>query len=172
MRGRSRLRLSLAIAVLSLLGSPSAFAQGTNVELGGAQPDPDAPVEITSETLSVDRQAGTALFETDVLVIQGQLRLTSDEVLVKYFENTETGKTDIEEIIATGNVVMVNGLEAAEGDRAVYTPINSTMVMTGEVLLTQGPSTVAGDTLVVDLETGEGTMEGRVRTVFQSGGAE
>jgi len=69
-------------------------------------------------------------------------------------------------------VVMVNGAEAAEGDKAVYTPVKYSVVMTGEVLLTQGPSTIAGDTLVVDLETGEGTMEGRVRTVFQSENSE
>ena len=147
-------------------------AQGTNVALGGAQPDPDAPVEITSETLNVDRNAGTALFEGDVLVVQGQLRLTSDEVFVSYVEDTETGKTAVEEIIATGNVVMVNGAEAAEGEKAVYSPITNSVVMTGEVLLTQGPSTIAGDTLVVNLATGEGVMEGRVRTVFQSGNSE
>ena len=163
------IKLSVLMLTASVL---SAGAQGTNVALGAAQPDPDAPVEITSETLNVDRNAGTALFEGDVLVVQGQLRLTSDEVFVSYFENTSTGKTAVEEIIATGNVVLVNGAEAAEGEKAVYSPIKNSVVMTGEVLLTQGPSTIAGDTLVVDLATGEGTMEGRVRTVFQTGNSE
>lgn len=163
--------LSLPL-ILLVTGAIAANAQGTSVALGGGKPDPDAPVEITSENLSVDRNAGTALFEGDVLVIQGLLRLNSDEVFVRYFEDTVTGKTAIEEIIATGNVVMVNGAEAAEGDKAVYTPVKNSVVMTGEVLLTQGPSTIAGDTLVVDLETGEGTMEGRVRTVFQSENSE
>lgn len=163
---------ALALPLFLLASAVSASAQGTNVALGGAQPNPDAPVEITSETLNVDRNAGTAIFEGDVLVVQGQLRMTSDEVFVSYIEDASTGKTAVEEIIATGNVVLVNGAEAAEGEKAVYSPIKNSVTMTGEVLLTQGPSTIAGDTLVVDLATGEGTMEGRVRTVFQTGNSE
>jgi len=163
--------LTLPLFLLAV-SAACASAQGTNVALGGTQPNPDSPVEITSETLNVDRNAGTALFEGDVLVVQGQLRMTSDKVFVSYFEDASTGKTAVKEIVATGNVVLVNGAEAAEGEKAVYSPVKNSVVMTGEVLLTQGPSTIAGDTLVVDLATGEGTMEGRVRTVFQTGNSE
>jgi len=41
--------------------------------------------------------------------------------------------------------------------------------MTGNVLLTQGPNTLGGDRLTVDLEAGSGRMEGNVRTIFQTG---
>ena len=60
--------LTLPLFLLAI-SAVAVNAQGTNVALGGDQPDPDAPVEITSETLNVDRNAGTALFEGDVLVV-------------------------------------------------------------------------------------------------------
>jgi lipopolysaccharide export system protein LptA len=42
--------------------------------------------------------------------------------------------------------------------------------MTGNVLLTQELNAVSGDRLSIDLETGTGVVEGRVRTVLRSGG--
>jgi lipopolysaccharide export system protein LptA len=38
--------------------------------------------------------------------------------------------------------------------------------MTGDVLLTQGGATIAGQKLTLDLTTGLGQMEGRVTTTF------
>ena len=162
---------ALSVIGTFVLATP-ALPQGTQVALSGQEQDPDAPVEITSTTLSVDRETGIARFEGDVVVVQGLLRLTSDEVLVSYLEDRDSGETQVEEIIATGNVVVVNGEEAAEGDQAVYDPISRTVEMTGDVLLTQGPSTIAGEVLVIDLTTCQGTMQGRVRTVFQPGASE
>ena len=43
------------------------------------------------------------------------------------------------------------------------------VVLTGNVLLTQGANALAGEKLTVDLATGVGRMEGRVRTVFGGG---
>ena len=41
------------------------------------------------------------------------------------------------------------------------------MVLIGDVLVTQGRTAIAGDRLSIDLTTGNGTVEGRVRTVLQ-----
>ena len=40
--------------------------------------------------------------------------------------------------------------------------------MQGNVLATQGDSAIAGDRMTVDMETGTGRVEGRVRTIFQT----
>ena len=60
--------------------------------------------------------------------------------------------------------------EAAEGRDAVYTVDSGTVVMTGNVMLTQGQNALSGQKLVVDLKSGTGPMEGRVKTIFQSTG--
>ena len=48
---------------------------------------------------------------------------------------------------------------------AIHTPVG-TVVMTGDVLLTQGSSALSGQKLSIDLKTGTGIMEGRVSTTF------
>ncbi len=65
-----------------------------------------------------------------------------------------------------GGVTLTSPTEAAEGREAVYTVTSGEVVMTGDVLLTQGGSTIAGQKLIVDLDTGTGRMDGRVKTVI------
>ena len=76
---------------------------------------------------------------------------------------------DISAVIAVGNVTFVNGAEAAEAQRAEYTLATNEIVMTGDVLVTQGRSALSGQKMVVNLETGKGEMIGRVKTILRSG---
>jgi lipopolysaccharide export system protein LptA len=61
-------------------------------------------------------------------------------------------------------------VDAAEGDEAIYTLADRVVVMTGDVLLTQEQSAISGEVLTVQLDDGTGVMEGRVRTILQTGG--
>lgn len=166
------LRHFLLIAVLS--GSVPAFAvaQTTGVNLGQLQTDPNAPVDVTSDQLDLSQAEGTALFSGNVVVTQADMKLTAPQILVTYtrLPDGTVGK-EVDTIHATGGVLVVTPTEAAEADEAVFTPIRNEVVMTGSVLLTQGPNTVAGQRLVYDLTTGIGKVDGRVRTLMQSGGA-
>lgn len=148
------------------LGVP-VFAQGTEVSLGEARVDRSAPVEIDADSLSVDQQTGQAVFAGNVRVSQGPLRLEADEVTVTYGAVAETGRQEVQEVVASGNVLMVSGPDAAESQTATYHPGSNEIRLTGDVLLSQGPIVIAGEALVVDLTTGVGQMEGRVRTVLQ-----
>ncbi len=162
------LTFGLGLAFLAGLG---AAAQAQGVSLGGIQEaDDDAPVEVTSNQLEVNQAQGTALFTGDVIVIQGELRLAAPRILVEYtrLPDGSIGQ-EVDVITATGGVLMVTPSEAAESDRAVYIPRRDEVTMTGDVLLTQGPNTLNGERLVVDLLTGSGVMEGRVRTVLVPG---
>lgn len=162
--------IGLCAAFALLVWPILAVAQGTQVRVGTGLSDPEAPVEITSDELRVDRESGMATFTGNVLVVQSQLRLTADQIEVLYDDSPAEGAEPIRQVIATGNVVLINGDEAAEGDKAVLTPADDRVVVTGNVLLTQGPAALSGGRLVVDLATGAGVMEGRVRTVFTPGG--
>lgn len=140
----------------------SAQTGSASVAFGSLKGDPELPVEVTADQLRVNQADGTALFTGNVLVAQGMLRLSSAELLVNY---DEAGQS-ITRLHATGGVTMVNGAETAEGDEAVYTLADGIVIMTGDVLLTQGSSAIAGSLLTVDLNSGTGVMEGRVTTVF------
>jgi lipopolysaccharide export system protein LptA len=46
------------------------------------------------------------------------------------------------------------------------------LTMTGDVLVTQGPTVVAGDRMVVNMQTGDDSVGGRVRTLFDTEASE
>lgn len=144
-----------------ILAAPLAAQE---VALGGPfVSDPEAPVEVTSETLSVDQATGEAVFAGNVVVVQGDLRLQAGEVEVRYDEEGQA----VQRLLATGGVTLVGPAEAAEAEAADYDLAAGTLTMTGKVLLTQGPSAIAADRMVVDLEAGTARMDGNVRTILQ-----
>ena len=155
-----------AIALLTALTCGSAAVAQTNINLGGLSADPSAPVEVSADSLSVDQDSGTAVFTGNVVIGQGDLRLNAGNVQVIYSEATG----DIARLVASGGVTFVTATEAAEAQSADYDLTGGTLVLSGEVLLTQGASALSADEMRIDLDSGNATMTGRVRTVFQQGG--
>lgn len=142
-----------------------ASAQGADAAFGGLSHDNSLPVEITADALSLDQSTGSAIFEGNVLVGQGSLRLKADKLLVKYDTSSSTGR--VSSMIADGHVLLTNGAEAAEASHAVYEVAGGSVLMNGNVLLTQGGNALSGDKLNINLTTGQAKMEGRVKTIFQ-----
>lgn len=153
---------ALAFVVFSLLALP-VVAQGTAITLGGLNADPSAPLEITADSLSVDQDTGVAIFTGNVVIGQGDLRLSAGEVRVVYDDTTG----EIDSLDITGGVTFVTATEAAESQTASYNLETGQMTLSGDVLVTQGASAIAADRMTVNLETGTARMDGRVRTVFQ-----
>ena len=155
---------ALALAVML----PTAvFSQAATIAFGGLRADTSLPVEATADQLSVNQADGTAVFSGNVVIVQGEMRLSAAEVRIEYADGN-TSK--IERLHASGGVILVNGKDAAESAEAIYTIASGEVVLTGNVLLTQSGGTLEGDKLIVDLNTGKGRMDGRVRTVLQPAG--
>ena len=144
----------------------SALAQEATINFGGIRQDASLPVEVTSDMLTVDQADGSAVFSGNVLVKQGDMRLSAGEVRVEY----GTDGQKIEKLVATGGVTLVSPQDAAQSDAATYVLADSSMVMTGNVLLTQGNAAIRGQQLNVNLADGTGRMSGRVTTVFSPSG--
>lgn len=152
--------------VLTLaLAAASAEAQ-QKIAFGDLNQDTTQPVQVTADQLAVDNADGTAVFSGNVVVIQGEMKLAAGEVKVTY----GTEQNDIESLVASGGVTVTNLGDAAEAQEAVYTIDSGVIVLSGDVLLTQGPSAMAGQKLTINLKDGTGVMEGRVTTTFQPGG--
>lgn len=142
-----------------------AAAQSAQVAFGTIQQNSGLPVEVTAENLSVDQTSGRAVFSENVIIIQGEMRLSADEVTVIY----DNAARVIAQIQAVGNVILISGDDAAESERADYNVDDGTIVMTGSVLVAQGPSALTADSMTVRLQDGTAQMSGRVRTVLQTG---
>lgn len=155
----------LLIALFSALFSMQAAAQGASVAFGTIAQDTSLPVEVSSDELAVDQETGTAIFTGNVVIGQGEMRLSAQRVLVVY-RATADGIAKLE---ATGGVTLVSGPDAAEAQRADYSIDDGTIVMSGNVLLAQGTSALSADTMTIRLEDGTARMSGNVRTSLQTG---
>lgn len=155
---------TLACVVFLGLSSP-AVAQGTQVAFGTTPQDTDAPVEVTADELNVDQATGESIFTGNVVIGQGEMRLSAPRVLVIYRD----GQKGIERLEATGGVTLVSGPDAAEAQRADYNIESGLVVLTGDVLMTQGSSVISGDRATVHLDDGTARVQGRVKTILQTG---
>ena len=160
----SQRRTLIAAALAGLVALIQPAAAQVAIGFGGVAHDSDQPVEAVSDTLTIDQTNGRALFSGNVIIIQGDLRIAAEDVEVIYSDID--GQRGVDEVIATGGVLITRGEDAAEGEDAVYSVAAATLTMTGDVLVTQGTTTIAGDSMVVDMTTGDGIVEGRVRTVL------
>ena len=156
---------SLTLSGLLALALSTAAAAQT-VGFGAMRANADAPVEVTSDSLQVNQDTGEAVFTGNVLIGQGEMRLSAQSVTVVYAEG---GQNRIRSLNATGGVTLVSGEDAAEAAEAIYDVEAGTIVLTGDAIVTRGESVLAGDRIEVDLNDGTASVSGRVRTVLQPG---
>ena len=149
----------------------------------------DQPVKIEANTLEVRDKIRQATFSGDVKLIQGDTTLKC-KVLVVFYEDTAMGGSgskkgapaqgapqaqkgggglgggggqQIKRAEAKGDVFVIQKDQTASGDNAVYDLKSDTIVMTGNVVLTQGPQVLRGAKMVVELKSGLYRFEGGTR---------
>ena len=93
------------------------------------------------------------------------MRLSAGKVEVVYQEDGD----GIERLQASGGVTLVSEQAAAEAESADSDIKEGVIVMTGNVLLTQGPSALSAERMTVNIDAGTAHMSGRVKTVLKSG---
>jgi len=102
-------------------------------------------------------------------ITQGGNRLRADSI------NATTVNNSLSRVEATGNVYFVTPEQSIRGDRAVYTLANGEVVLTGDVILTQGRNVLTGGRLVYNVRTKTARMDasggGRIQGVFYPEGA-
>lgn len=160
----SRLIVAFALVLLPVL----TVAQGGQVAFGNTQQDRNLPVEVTSDSLSVNQADNTATFTGNVVIGQGEMRLAAPEVLVVYLPD----RSGIESLRASGGVTLVSGDDAAEAERADYNISTGMIELRGNVLLVQGTNAITGETMFVDTSAGTAQVSGRVKTILQPGQSE
>ncbi|MGB0798679.1 MAG: lipopolysaccharide transport periplasmic protein LptA [Planktomarina sp.] len=149
-----------------MIGLAAPLAAQTTLSFGGLNVDPNAQVEMTADKLSVSQTDGAATFEGNVIIGQGNMRIAAQKVVVTYKDGG-----GIEKLDASGGVTFVTGTEAAEAQTARYSLGDQTLRMRGNVLLTQGQNALTADAMFINLATGAAVMEGRVKTVLNTGGS-
>lgn len=160
-------RLLPRYALLACLALPmAAWAQSGQIAFGNMQETAGLPVEVTADLLDVNQNDGTAIFTGNVMIGQGEMRLSAPRVRVIYKEDQD----GIERLQASGGVTLVSGQDAAEADNADYNLETGKIALNGNVLLLQGENAVSAQAMTVDTRSGTANMSGRVKTVLQQDG--
>lgn len=162
----------LKIGLIFCLLSQGSLAQTKQVPFGPANHDTSLPVEIVSDSFNVNQSDGTAEFSGNVVVGQGDMRLSAGKIAVEYANIGDGEQRKIGRLIASGGITLVNGDQAAEAQTADYSIDTGNIVLKGNVLMTQGENALAGQQITIDLNTGSAQVEGRVKTIFQTGEGE
>lgn len=152
------------LALLAVLGG-SAVAQSAG---GGRTNVSNQPIMVGADG-GERTNTGFAL-RGRAEVTQGENRLRADSI-----EGTNAEGQNISTVTAAGNVYYVTPTETIRGDRAVYTVSNATIIVTGDVILTQGKNVLTGGRLSYNIDTGQTNMvagnNGRIQGVFYPQGA-
>ena len=157
-------RSSLArTATRSLAGG---FVAGALAALGfgsiaGAQAiagfNSNQPVNYAADRIELQDRQNRVVLSGDVVITQGDLRLTAGRTTVSY---TDEGSLQIQRIDATGGVTVTRGDERAQGAAGVYDFNRRVIVLSGGVALRRGGDTLNGGRLTIDLESGLSSVDG------------
>jgi lipopolysaccharide export system protein LptA len=174
-----------AAMVLSIAIGAEA-QQPVGQAFGGFATNNRAPIDIQADSLTINDQKKIATYRGNVIAVQGDFTLRTVELEVHYgakpaadgAAKTAASSTlgsdsqQIKRILAKRQVVMTSTRDqTATGDLADYEVGGQTVVLSGNVILKQGPNILKGDKLIVDLKTGESRMEatpsgGRIKTIL------
>jgi len=148
----------LAVAAFSAGAYAAPAPQAAKAPITGKH-DNNAPITINSDSFQADLNAKILTYSGNVVVVQGATKLRANQVKVL----TANGKAD--RITASGNVVVDDPSSGiATGDNGVYSVGPRTVVMTGNVVLKKGRDVMKGSLLTVNLNTGQATLGGGVKS--------
>jgi lipopolysaccharide export system protein LptA len=124
-------------------------------------------VKVTADSFVVDQGSNHATFTGGVVVVRGSMTLWADKVVVNYGKG---GESDIDGLDATGHVRIKTTGQEATGKRAVFTPDDSTVRLSGDVKVKNAQGTMTGPELTINLASNtsvfKGSEGGRVTGVF------
>jgi Uncharacterized protein conserved in bacteria len=174
-KARLRRAATAAIAGALLLAGP-AMAQDQAARGSGKLPeafqglgvDSGEPIQFEAESLEVREAESVAVFSGKVVARQNQTVLKSEKLVVYYLGTPGEGAQQVKRIEAVGDVLVTSGAQTASGDAAVFDTAAETIVVTGNVVLTQGENIIRGPKLRIDIASGQARMEGgRVQMLIE-----
>lgn len=149
------LRLGLAAFALTaaaLVGQQQLSAQAI------AGFNSNQPVDYAANRIELQDRENRVVLSGNVDIRQGDLRLSAGRTIVNY---TDAGSLKIQRITATGGVQVSRGNERARGNVGVYDFNRRIITLVGDVRLNRGADTLNGGRLVIDLNTGVSSVDGR-----------
>lgn len=141
-----------SIAILANGAGGQAQAQAL------ANHNSNAPVDFDAGVIEVQDRADRVVLAGNVVVQQAGLTVRAPRMTVAY---SRDGGTSVNRLDATGGVTVTKGTEKATGNVAIYDLDRKLITMVGNVSLYQQGNHLSGGRLVIDLNSGRATVDGK-----------
>ena len=166
------LRFAIGIALAAFVTTAHAQVSGQAFE--GFSGNSKDPVQIEADQLEVLDGEARAIFKGNVKVRQGSSLITTSRLDVKYVQGGGGGQNDIERLTMTGGLIATSKENTVTAEKGVYVVQTEDVVLTGDVVVSQGESVATGCKLVANLKTNQARLEacaggGRVKSIFTPG---
>lgn len=120
------------------------------------------PVNIRSDSLSLDYKNTTTTFIGHVHATQADGVLTADKLMVKHGKDFN----EVRKMFADGDVRISQGLRWCTSDHAVLDQQAHTVVLTGSPVCHDANDQIAGSRITVHLDSGKSEVEGVKALIF------
>lgn len=156
-------RLSSSLAAMTLLTIAAAAQQAIPAK---GMLNPDSAIDVSADNFVADANAKTGVYTGNVVIHQGEVKMRANAVRAQFVENKPN------KIFAQGHVVIDAPSGVATGENGVYDVNPRIITLTGNVVLTKEKNVMRGQQLVVNLITGQATLDGgqgksgRVQALF------
>ena len=149
--------------------SPSPSASPIQILPGTSSKE---PISIDADKLVYYDKDKKAVYSGNVVVIQGDTKMTCSVMTVYLDRSPEAGSsapadkqavpasnTGVKRIEAAGPVTVVSKTQVATSDHATYDKAENKVQLIGHVTLSDGQNVTKGDELTYDLKTGQATVD-------------
>jgi len=146
------------------LKSDSKESPSDSAPFGGFESNSNhGPINIKSDTMSFDYKKSVVVFSGRVHAVQAGSELSSNTLHVQMNKNSQ-----IQEMIADGNVRMSQGQRWTTSDHAVLDETLHTLVLTGSPVAHDGNDQIAGTKITVYLQTNTSEVTDPKAVIFPS----
>lgn len=149
---RRRAKLWRGALLLALAMAGAADASGLTGH------NSDAPVNYAADHILLLDKEHRVMLSGNVDISQDTLRMRAARATVAY---TNDGEIKIQRLDASGEVLVTRENESARGDVAVYDFNRRIITLVGNVVLRRGSDVLNGARMVLDLDSGAYSVDGR-----------
>jgi len=115
-----------------------------------------APIDIASDTVEGNQKQNTVSFKGNVIAKQEDITIQTDLMVVSY--DPETKK--LKEIIAHGNVRVVQSDRRATSKKATFHQNENKVVLDGDVVIREGDNVLRGERVTYYIDEERSVVEG------------
>ena len=130
--------------------------KGLQTEKGFGFTASRAPIDITSDTVEADQKTNKVTFKGNVVAKQEDTTLYANTLTILYDPNTKK----LKEIIAVGNVKVVQLDRRATGQKATFDQDKNKVVLDGEAVVREGTNVIRGERITFYVDEERSVVEG------------